>query len=65
MKPSLPTLTPAGFGLILAGALSLLLVLFNRDLYRSIREPALLISEIMARESLDPSRFRWRVFGMD
>lgn len=49
MKPSPSrTLTPTGFGLILAGALGLLLILFHRDLLQSIRDPALLISEIMA-----------------
>ncbi|MBL9173832.1 MAG: CotH kinase family protein [Verrucomicrobiales bacterium] len=42
------TLTPTGFGLILAGALGVLLLVFHRDLLHSIRAPALLITEIMA-----------------
>lgn len=42
------TLSPLAFGLILAGALALLVAVFWRDLIRSARPPELWISEIMA-----------------
>jgi CotH kinase protein/Lamin Tail Domain/Chitobiase/beta-hexosaminidase C-terminal domain len=42
------TLSPTQFGLILAGTLGLLVAIFHRDLRGSLREPSLVISEIMA-----------------
>ncbi|MBN9690585.1 MAG: CotH kinase family protein [Verrucomicrobia bacterium] len=42
------TLSPLAFGLILAGALLLVVAVFWRDLIRSARPPELWISEIMA-----------------
>lgn len=43
-----PQLSPMQFGLILAGSLGLLVALFHRDLLQSVRDPDLVISEIMA-----------------
>ena len=47
-SPARLTLSPLAFGLILAGALLLLVGIFWRDLIRSTRPPELWISEIMA-----------------
>lgn len=41
-------LRPGGLGLLLAGALGLVMVLFRGELARSVRGPELLITEIMA-----------------
>lgn len=41
-------MTPTGLGLILSGMLAVLVAVFYQDFFRSVRDPELLISEIMA-----------------
>ncbi len=41
-------ITPMGMGLILSGILAILVAIFYQDFFRSIRDPELLISEIMS-----------------